>query len=391
VFADSLPGPRHLAVRANGDVFVALTGRGGGANRIPGGVMVLRDADGDGRAEMRIKTGSFSASEVELRPNAVYTENGTAILRFTWPDDALEPRGDADTIVAALPAGGHQAKTFVFGRDGALYVNIGSRTNACQEQDRQSGSRGVDPCVELETRAGIWRFDANRTGQTQASGERFATGIRNAVAITTNPSDGALYVMQHGRDQLYQNWPALYDSVRSAESPAEEMLRVARGNDFGWPYCYFDTVAGRRVLAPEYGGDAKTVGRCSSTTPNVGTFPAHWAPNDLLFYTGTSFPARYRQGAFIAFHGSWNRAPLPQAGFNVVFQPMAGGRASGRYEVFADGFVSPEVLSNGRANQAPGAVRRHRPTGLAQMRDGSLLVADDAMGRIWRIYYAGAR
>ncbi|HYD53019.1 MAG TPA: PQQ-dependent sugar dehydrogenase, partial [Gemmatimonadaceae bacterium] len=331
------------------------------------------------------------ASEVELRGGHVYTENGTAILRYPWRAGDLEPSGAPDTIVAGLPAGGHQAKTFVIGRDGALYVNVGSRTNACQERDRQRESRGVDPCVELETRAGIWRFALDRLGQRQGDGTRFATGIRNAVAMAVHPADGALYVMQHGRDQLSANWPTAFDSVKNAETPAEELLRVTSGADFGWPYCYFDGALGRRVLAPEYGGDGRTPGRCARTTPNVGTFPAHWAPNDLLFLQGGGFPARYRAGAFIAFHGSWNRHPLPQAGFNVVFQPMRDGRAQGRYEVFADGFVSPEVLAAGRANQAQGATKRHRPTGLAQLLDGSLLIADDASGRIWRVAYRGTR
>jgi glucose/arabinose dehydrogenase len=112
-------------------------------------------------------------------------------------------------------------------------------------------------------------------------------------------------------------------------------------------------------------------------------FPGHWAPNGLAFYTGSQFPARYRSGAFIAFHGSWNRAPLPQAGFNVTFLPLRDGRAAGQHRVFADGFNAR------RTPDAPADARRHRPTGLAQMPDGSLLVADDAAGTIFRISYRG--
>ena len=113
------------------------------------------------------------------------------------------------------------------------------------------------------------------------------------------------------------------------------------------------------MLAPEYGGDGKNVGQCAQKKEPVATFPGHWAPNALMFYTGSQFPAKYKNGAFIAFHGSWNRAPEPQGGFNVVFQPLDGsGKASGRYEVFADGF-SPNI-GTGRASAAGGA---HRPTG----------------------------
>src|SRR5438874_8719998 len=134
-------------------------------------------------------------------------------------------------------------------------------------------------------------------------------GIRNSVAITINPRDGELYVVQHGRDQLGgggADWPKLFTAEQGAELPAEELFHVQRGDDFGWPYCYFDPQQKKKVLAPEYGGDGKEVGRCSTKKGDVAYFPAHWAPNGLLFYTGSLFPAHYRDGAFIAFHGSWN-------------------------------------------------------------------------------------
>jgi glucose/arabinose dehydrogenase len=378
VFADSLPGPRHLVVAPNGDVFVSLQGRGAG---VPGGVMALRDRDRDGVAEERKKIGGdFRSSEVALFDGHLYAENTTAVLRFPMRAGELESSGDADTVVKDLPRGGHAFKTFALGRDGSLYVNVGSPSNACQQVDRTLESPGKDPCPELDTRAGIWRFDARKLGQTQATGEHFARGIRNAVAIVINPSDNALYVMQHGRDQLFDNWPKLFNDTVSAEVPGEEMFRVNRGDDFGWPYCYFDPQQKKKVLAPEYGGDGKKVERCASKQGNVAYFPGHWAPNGLLFYTGSMFPARYRQGAFVAFHGSWNRAPLPQGGFKVVFQPMRSGRASGDYEVFADGFAT-----NLNVERGSGANVNRRPTGLAQGPDGALYVTDDVGGRIWKI------
>jgi glucose/arabinose dehydrogenase len=133
------------------------------------------------------------------------------------------------------------------------------------------------------------------------------------------------------------------------------------------------------VLAPEYGGDGKKVGQCAQKKEPVAVFPAHWAPNALFFYTGSAFPARYKSGAFIAFHGSWNRAPEPQQGFNVVFQPLAGAKAASAFEIFADGF----------STATGGTTGNHRPSGLAQSADGALLVADDAGGRIYKIVYSG--
>lgn len=376
LFADSLAAPRHMDVAPNGDVVVAIrSSRGGGVQR-PGGVVVLRDADGDGRAEQREKFGEFSASEARLQGSHIYTETGSVILRYGWNPATMTTTGP-DTIVSGLPGDrSHQAKTFVIHR-GSLYVNHGSPSNSCQQQDRTPRSPGHDPCPQLETRAGIWRFDLNRTGQTLADGERFATGIRNAVAMAIHPRNGDLYVMQHGRDQL-QDWG--FSAEKGAETPAEEMFRVTRGADFGWPYCYFDPELKQKVLAPEYGGDGKTVGRCAEKAGNVGFFPGHWAPNGLLFYTGGMLPARYREGAFIVFHGSWNRAPLPQQGFKVVFQPMRDGRASGPFEVFVDGFIDAE----GKPTALAG-----RPTGIAQGPKGELYLSDDSRGRIWKITYTG--
>jgi glucose/arabinose dehydrogenase len=281
---------------------------------------------------------------------------------------------------------GHRAHNFVLaGR--SLYLNVGSGTNACQEQDRQVRSRGLDPCTELESRAGIWEFDANRLRQRVVNGRRFATGIRNAVALTRNPFDGRLYAAVHGRDQLHDNWPDMYTTRENADNPGEILIRVDRDADYGWPYCYHDMVTGSLVLAPEYGGDKRTAGQCSNKTPALMAFPAHWAPNGMLFYTSSTFPSEYRGGAFVAFHGSWNRAPLPQAGFRVVFAPFRGSRPTGTFTTFADGFL-PRPPGSARVTAAPGV---HRPVGLAESPDGALYITDDTGGTVYKVVYRRTR
>jgi glucose/arabinose dehydrogenase len=282
--------------------------------------------------------------------------------------------------VRDLPVGGHGAKTIAIGRDDDLYVNIGSRTNACQTADRQPASPGIDPCTELETRAGIWKFSAREKNQRQELSDRFATGLRNTVALHFAP-DGRLYGAQHGRDNLSSNWPENFDESANAEKPAEILVHIGAGSNYGWPYCYYDQDLKSHVLAPEYGGNGKTVGdRCDDVAQPLVAFPGHWAPNGLAMYNGSQFPARYRNGFFVAFHGSWNRAPLPQGGYKVAFVPMQGGKP-GAYETFADGFAGTDDP------QPRTAV--HRPTGLAVGPDGSLYVTDDARGRIYRIFYRG--
>jgi glucose/arabinose dehydrogenase len=377
VVADSVRG-RHIAVAPNGDLYIGTQGkRGAETPSERGGVVGLRDTNGEGKADERVQFGPEGGTGVAIQNGYLYFATNEAVLRWRL-GDALQPAGKPDTIVEGLPAQtGHTAKSIVLSPDGALFVNVGSATNICQAKDRQPGLKGQVPCPELATRAGVWRFDANALHQKQAQGQRWATGIRNAVGLAWNTADNSLYATQHGRDQL-NLWPP-YTEQDNAERPAEELLHLERpGKDFGWPYCWYDLQQKKRVASPEYEGSAQA-GQCAQKELPVATFPGHWAPNGLMFYTGQQFPERYRGGAFIAFHGSWNRAPLPQAGYNVVFVPFDGGTA-GTYEVFAEGFAGPG-MAQGNAT--------HRPVGLAQAADGSLYITDDAGGRVWRVVYTG--
>ncbi|HEY9227920.1 MAG TPA: hypothetical protein VIP11_14785 [Gemmatimonadaceae bacterium] len=373
VFSESAGFARHIAVRSNGDVIVGMLDQ----RRQPGGVMILRDANKDGHADAAERFGDTGVHGVALSGDSVlYVSTSNAVVRYRLTDSLL-PRKRVDTIVDGLVERQIPSHSLALGPRGALIVNIGSVSNACQVKEAP-GAPGRDPCPELETSAGLWRFTTDKTHQTLAEGVRIATGLHNAVALTVNPRDTMIYAVSHGRDDLHQMWPGLYNDEESATLAAEEMIRVAPLRaDYGWPYCYYDYLKEQRVLAPEYGGDKNTVGRCERLIQPLVAYPAHWAPMSMVFYTGTMFPPRYRTGAFVAFHGSADRAPLPQEGYHVVFQQFKEGLAAD-YSVFADGFAGGMMSPQNAA---------HRPVGLAQGPDGALYVSDDKGGRIWKITY----
>ncbi|MDN5871696.1 MAG: PQQ-dependent sugar dehydrogenase, partial [Nitrococcus sp.] len=363
---------RHMAVTAEGDVFVALR------HRVPGGgIAALRDTNGDGRADVTEYFGAAGGSGIAIHDGHLYFGTVTEVVRWSLAGDSLVPEGDPQVVVSGMPVQDqHSARSLVINPRGDLFINIGAPSNSCQKQDRESVSPGMDPCPLLPLHGGIWRFSAQKTGQVFDAAHRYATGIRNAVAMDWNARVDQLYVVQHGRDDLHRLWPELYTPKQNANLPAEEFLRVDEGDDFGWPYCYYDPFKDKKLLAPEYGGDGSKVGRCARFEDPILAFPAHWAPNGLLFYYGAAFPNAYSGGAFIAFHGSWNRAPFPQQGYKVVFVAFKDGLpVDGDWRLFADGFAGKSFPD----------VTEYRPVGLARSPDGALYVSDDTKGRIWRI------
>lgn len=370
-------GPaRHLVVNGNGDIYVKMANSKGGK-----GIVVLKDKNGDGVADETSGFGNYGGTGIAIHNGYLYASSDGEIFRYKFnANHEIADPEHPEKIVTGLASAGsqHPSKSIALDDKGNIYVNIGAPSNSCQVADRTKGSPGQDPCPLLETAAGIWQFRADKQNQTQDMGVHYATGIRNVVGLDWNKNENQLYAMQHGRDQLAQNWPQYYTEEQGAELPAEEMLLVKKGSNFGWPYCYYDEFQNKKMLAPEYGGDGKKTGRCDGVDLPVMAFPGHWAPNALLFYRGTQFPEHYRNGAFICFHGSWNRAPLKQAGYFVAFVPFKNGKPSGKYEVFADGFTGVKEL------RGPGQAK-HRPMGLAMGPDGSLYISDDVKGTIWKV------
>jgi glucose/arabinose dehydrogenase len=369
---------RHIDVNNNGDIYVSL--RDNDDNK---GIACLRDTTGDGKADIIEYAGEHVGTGIKLHKGYLYFGADTAVVRYPLAEGQLLPGNEWEMIARGFPQERqHEAKPMEFDGQGNMYVTVGAPANACMEQMRTKGSPGMDPCPILEYAGGIWKFKDDVLNQDQMTdGQRYATGIRHAVANSWNSNVNELYVVQHGRDQLHQFFPELYTTEENAELPAEEFFLVTEGADFGWPYCYYDQIQEKKVLAPEYGGDGDVIDRCENKTDPIMAFPGHIGPNDLLFYTGTMFPEKYKNGAFIAFHGSWNRAPEPQSGFFVVFVPFEGQLPSGEWEIFADGFSGKDVIESTSDAE-------YRPCGLAEGPDGSLYVVDSNKGKIWRIIYS---
>ena len=376
VVADSLGAARHLVVAPNGDLFVSIRSRSGPG----GGIVALRDADGDGKLETKEQFGQGSATGIGLRNGYIYYATPTSIVRYKLAAGQLKASGEPEIVAQDLPERrSHADKGLAFDGRGGVYVNFGSPSNACQQPDRQPNVPGQDPCPLLETYAGIFRFDENKLGQKPADGRRYSTGMRQEVGLTWH--DNSLWAVMHNRDGLDTLWPGKFTAEQNAEWPAEYLLKVPDGANFGWPYCFYNNAEGKLVNNPEYGGDGKKNDRCGAFTPPTVAFPGHWAPNDVVFYTGTQFPKPYQGGAFVAFHGSWNRAPLPMAGYNITFVPFSAGKPGAR-EVFAEGFAGKTPLMSPAEAVA-------RPGGLAVGPDGSLYITEDVKGRIWRVMHKG--
>lgn len=368
---------RGIAVAPNGDIY---------AKTKFGGIFALRDTNGDGRVDEIKEFGpGDGGTHIAFHDGWLYHSSRTAVYRYKYAPGELVPAGPIETVVSGLPAEkDHDAKAFAFDDQGQMLVEIGSPYNVYSKPDRQLGAQGMDATEFQKTYGGFWRFDLRKRNQTQADGVRFSTGHRHALALAWHPVSKSFFMAQMGRDNLNVVDPVHYDALDNAERVSEVMHVVREGSNFGWPYSYWDPIKKAHMVAPEFGGDNLKRVEPDPYDKPVVAFPGHWAPIDMTLYAGTQFPATYRGGAFIAFHGSWNRAPRPQGGYQVAFVPFdEKGMPLGTYETFADDFAGTrEFVSTADA--------RYRPIGVAVGPDGSLYVSDSEKGRIWRVMYTGA-
>ena len=263
---------------------------------------------------------------IRFYKGALYAASGTGIYRFSFDSDALVPTAAPELIVDGLVASNHP---IAFDGRGNLFVSLDGGGNICADPNTPKGGKpvGLKPCPNLETRGGIWRFDASKPQQKFGDGERYATGIRNSSALDWRDGD-TLYSAMHGRDGTHAAFPDLV-SASDDGAIADEMFRVTKGTDMGWPYTYYDGARKLRLVGPEYGGDGKTSPTDGNYATPVAAFqPLRPAVLDLAFYKGNRFPRMYRGGAFLAMHGG-EGAPLPEghAGYTVIFVPFNGNRA----------------------------------------------------------------
>ena len=390
VFVDSIAETvRHMAVNKNGDLYAKFK------RPSEAGVMAaIRDLNNDGVADSLVKFGEYHipqrgsySTAARIYKGYLYFSSQLTVYRIKLDEENLVPTGTAEIIVHDDHAHGsheHIGKPIAFDEEGHIFVPFGAPNNACQNPKRTPLVPGQDPCPLLEDHGGIWRFDAEKVGQTQKDGEFYASGLRSIVALDWNTSDQSLYAVVHGRDDLHRLWPNHFSQWESALLPSEEFVKIEKGDHFGWPYCFYDQIQGKKVLAPEYGGDGNIIGRCADYKDPVIGFPGHWAPNELVFYNGDAFPDHYKNGAFIAFHGSTNRAPYPQSSYFIGFVPFENGKPSGPYEVFADGFAGVDPIINTRDAE-------FRPMGIAFAPDGSMYIGETEKGRIWKVQFKGDR
>ena len=310
-------------------------------------IVLLRDADGNGIPELKsvLLDHLNSPFGVALVGNALYVADTDGIIRYPFTPGQTKIPAQGVKVVA-LPAGlinHHWTKSLTASPDGSkLYVGIGSNSNA--------GERGP----EAETnRAAIWEVDP-KTGAFSV----FAGGLRNPNGLNFYPGSNVLWAVVNERDELGSNLVPDY------------LTSIRKGGFYGWPYSYYGQHVDPRVRPQRPDLVARAI------VPDYA-LSSHVAPLGLAFYTGGSFPAAFRGGAFVGEHGSWNRSELN--GYRVVFIRFAGGRPVGKPMNFVTGFIGPDGKARGR------------PVGVAIDRTGAVIIADDVGNAVWRVSYSGAK
>jgi glucose/arabinose dehydrogenase len=377
-------GARHIAI--HGDHLYISTRAERGAPPNPG--IIAMEIGKDHKAQQVQHFSSVNdGTGIRFYKGALYAASPSTVYRFSFKNHELVPSAQPQVIVDGLPKEGHDNVGMAFDNRGDILLAVSGQGNICTDPNVPKGMppKGLDPCPSLNGRAGVWRFSAEKADQKFPSdGEQLATGVRDMMAVDWSPDIGAMYgVMQdrNGTSQMFGNDVSAEDD---RDSIAEEMHRIDRGANLGWPYTYYDIALHQRVLAPEYGGDGKMPPKDGHYSTPVVAFQAHQSPLDLLFYDGKQFPRQYRGGAFVVFQGgSGGVMPQGHHGYDVVFVPFDKKGKPGEPQIFADGFAGPDAI-----DRNPGKAK-YRPSGAAVGPDGSLYVVDTLKGRLWRIYYTG--
>ena len=374
IIGTELGATRHLTVSKTGVVYAKLSKLKDGK-----GIVVLRDENKDGKTDKVEWFGDYTGTGITIKNGYLFASSNTSVYRYKLnaKEEIINLDSPEKIVTDLADKGRDNAKPFVLDNVGNIYVTIGSHNDACREK---GSGKGMMPCTILDSAGGIWKFKAEKLSQSYAEGQRYATGIKNAVGISWNDKTNSLFATLHGRGQFHDFYPQYYTPKQSQELPAETLYAIKEGDDAGWPYIYYDQFQKKKILAPEYGGDGKKTAGEKAINPLVA-FPAHLGPNDLLFYTGKMFPARYKNGAFIAFHG---QSPELKKGYMVAFVPFVNGKPSGKWEIFADNFAGTDLSK-------PTGPIQHRPCGLAQGPDGALYVSDDLGGTIFKITYGSQK
>lgn len=373
IVADSLGPLRHLAINRNGDIYVKFSALKDGK-----GILFLSDTNHDGKMDKSMSFGNYPGTGIRIHNNELYTSSNSGVYRYQLNDKGeVMNTGKAEMIVHGLvDRGRDNAKAIALDGDNNLYVAVGSYDETCTD----ASGHGIPNCPLLDSVGGIWQFSTNKLNQSYSNAVHYARGLKNAVGLDWNEATKSLFATNHGRGGLNGKFPKLYTPDQDKSLPAETLYELSKGADAGWPYVYYDPFLHKKIIAPEYGGDAKKSMDNKYLDP-VADFPAHLGPNDLLFYTGNMFPEKYKNGAFIVFHSQ--SQPLKK-GYLVAFVPFKNGKASGPWEIFADNFRGGDINGPAGSNQ-------HRPIGIAQGPDGALYVADDLKGTIFKITYADGK
>jgi glucose/arabinose dehydrogenase len=373
VVADSLGPLRHLALNKNGDIYVKLSALKEGK-----GILFLTDTDHNGKMEKTLAFASYPGTGIRIQGNVLYSSSNSNVYKYQLnAKGQVIDTGKAELMVHGLvDKGRDNAKSIALDGNNNLYVAVGSYDETCAD----AAGRGRANCPLRDSVGGIWQFSTNKLNQGYSDGVHYATGLKNVVGLDWNQATNSLFVAQHGRGGLNAKFPKLYTQEQDKALPAETLYELTKGADCGWPYVYYDPFQHKKIVSPEYGGDGKKSVDNKYLDP-IADFPAHLAPNDLLFYTGNMFPAKYKNGAFIVFHGQ--AQPLKK-GYLVAFVPFRNGKPSGPWEIFADNFKKED-------GSDPKGLYQHRPMGIAQGPDGALYIADDIKGTIFKITYQGAK